>query len=115
MIAYTYNLAPTWYSLARKYKYDNDVKISMLPPDPARGHFRFTDERFDFELILYSQNLAPTWYSLARKYKDDPDVKISMLDCTEAKTVCERLSVTGYPTLFFFNEGTKYRSYSGLK
>jgi hypothetical protein len=58
--------------------------------------------------------MKPAWDSLAQSYKSSDKVVIADVDCTadNAKALCERFGVEGFPTIKYFNppdeEGEDY-------
>jgi len=50
----------------------------------------------------HCKKLAPTWEDLYSKHKDE--VNVAKVDCTtdEAKPLCQRFEIRGYPTLYYF-------------
>ena len=59
--------------------------------------------------------MKPDWDRLATEYKDSTSLLIADVDCTAAgRDLCERHSVTGYPTLKTIQYG-KVVDYSGAR
>lgn len=60
--------------------------------------------------------MKPTWDELAKEYAGSANVVIADVDCTadDAKDVCEKHGVSGYPTIKYWTKDSKEsKDYSG--
>ena len=57
----------------------------------------------------HCKRLAPVWEELADKvYSQGYNFKIGRVDCTQQKMACDRLDISGYPSLYVFEGNEAY-------
>jgi protein disulfide isomerase family A protein 3 len=94
----------------------------------ASDVFEWTDANFDenvkkHEIVLgefyapwcgHCKKLAPEYEKAATKLaKNDPPVALAKVDCTVEKATCDKLGVSGFPTLKIFRNGELSSDYDG--
>lgn len=55
----------------------------------------------------------PHFTSAAEQFKDDRKLSFAAVDCTKASALCSSNSVTGYPTIMYYNYGKNSFKYMG--
>ncbi|ETN69808.1 protein disulfide-isomerase domain protein [Necator americanus] len=61
----------------------------------------------------HCKRLLPVWEHLGYAVSDkNLPVRVAKMDCTRFTSACNKLSITGYPTIFFFRQGRQIE-YSG--
>ena len=77
---------------------------------PTDGPSNFWFIKFYAPWCGHCQHLAPTWIELGTGL-DGTAVHVGKVDCTKESDLCNRYSVRGYPSLFFFKDGEMVAEY----
>ena len=64
----------------------------------------------------HCKQLAPTWVQLAEsESKATGATHIAKVDCSEAKAICEKQEIKGFPTIKLFKDGAIFKDYKGSR
>lgn len=105
---------------------EKEEELQTADAKPKDGLYELTDANFQSHVAKgnhfikfyapwcgHCQQLAPTWETLAKFFIAGRKVKIGKVDCTIQTATCSMYSVNGYPTLLWFSNGQKEKSYNG--
>merc|ERR1719183_1086967 len=101
-----------------------DLTSSEIPKGDGKVNFnQFLEEEKDGTLIEFyapwcghCKALAPKWEKAATELKNTPErpLRIAKVDATREKELAREYGVRGYPTIFLFKDGQKWR-YTGKR
>lgn len=64
----------------------------------------------------HCKRLAPVWHRLSSTVQESGNnVNVAKVDCTVHRRVCSRFGVTGYPSIWYINDGTVYKYQAARK
>ncbi len=63
----------------------------------------------------HCKKAKPEFMAAAEAFAEDKKTVFAAVDCTLYKSVCDMYSVTGYPTIKYFNFGKKATAYNGAR
>lgn len=93
----------------------DDSKVEALTPTTFNKHVQGGSDGWMLKFYApwcgHCKKLAPDWGKLGAHFhgQKDTNVKVGKIDCTQHRDLCSKFEVKGYPSLFFFKDGTYYK------
>jgi protein disulfide-isomerase A6 len=81
----------------------DDTSFSSIALDPQRAAL----VEFYAPWCEHCKTLEPIYEQLARIFRNEPSVVIAAIDCDANKAAADRYGIQGFPTIKFFDRGSK--------
>ncbi|CAD5115831.1 DgyrCDS4769 [Dimorphilus gyrociliatus] len=94
----------------KKVEYVQTLTVDTFEDSISEGHYFI---KFYAPWCGHCKRMAPAWEELGKKFAGHEIISIAEVDCTKNREICDKHEVTGFPTLYYFENGQRISEHNG--